>query len=186
MRPYFVLCAVILIAVAAFGQQPVPRVYGPCLYGCGPFIPLTTTPMISLEQYSPNPVGARNATTGLVAGATNSTLSEPVVDTSSVYTVPVWYQGGDAPRTTSAIHLSPQPEGHAMHPMRMEMEHRHREAARGAWIFFSGSEHTTDAVTASVAAKSGKKAARTYTNDDVERQNQNNGTVKYDGKTEKL
>jgi len=184
MRPYFVLCAVALIAVAAFGQQPVPRVYGPCLYGCGPFVPLVTTPMVSLQQYSPNPVGATNATTGLIAGATNSTVSEPVGDTNSVYTVPVWYQGGDAPRTTPAIHLFPGPEGHAMHPM--HVEHGHGEEARASWTFFSGSEHTSNAVSASVAAKSGKKAARTYTNDDVQRQNQNNGTVKYSGKTEKM
>jgi hypothetical protein len=31
-----------------------------------------------------------------------------------------------------------------------------------------------------------KKAARTYGNDDVERQNQNNGVVKYHGKTENI
>ena len=95
MRPYFVLCAVVLIAVAAFGQQPVtPRIYGPCLYGCGPYIPLITTPMVSLQTVSPNPVGASNATTGLVAGATNSTLSQIQGSTSSEYTEPVWYQGG--------------------------------------------------------------------------------------------
>jgi len=35
-------------------------------------------------------------------------------------------------------------------------------------------------------AKGGKKAARTYTNDDVDRQNQNNGNVKMKGKSEKL
>ena len=32
----------------------------------------------------------------------------------------------------------------------------------------------------------GKKADHTYTNDDVTRQNDKNGDVKYDGKTEKL
>jgi len=36
MRPYLVLCAVILLAVAAFGQHPGPRIYGPCIEGCGP------------------------------------------------------------------------------------------------------------------------------------------------------
>ena len=73
MRPYFVLCAVVLMAVAAFGQQPGPRIYGPCVYGCGPYVPLVTTPMVSLQTVSPNPVGASNATTGLIAGATNAT-----------------------------------------------------------------------------------------------------------------
>jgi hypothetical protein len=188
MRPYFVLCAVLLMAVAVFGQQsPVPRVYGPCLYGCGPYIPMITTPMVSLETVSPNPVGARNATTGLIAGATNSTLSQIEGSTSSEYTAPVWYQGGDAPLTSSQIHLYPQPIGHAAHFMREEREIREtREEQHAGWIYFSGSEHTSSAIEASAAAKGMKKATHVYTNEDVERQNQNNGTVKVKGKTEKM
>ncbi len=185
MRPYLVLFSVVVIAVAAFGQQPVPpRIYGPCILGCGPFVPLVTTPMVSLQQVSPNPVGASNATTGLIAGATNSTLSQLSGNTSSVYTEPVWYQGGGAPLTSSAVHLWPEPVGHAMRAMREA--HGHREEARAEWIYFSGSEHTANAMGASAAAKSGKKAGRTYSNGDVERQNQNNGNVKYKGKTEKM
>jgi hypothetical protein len=190
MRPYFVVCAVALLAVAAFGQQPIPRVYGPCLYGCGPYVPLITTPMISLETVSPNPVGARNATTGLIAGATNSTLSQIEGSTSSEYTAPVWYQGGDAPLTSSQIHLYPEPisrVGRHMREIRIEREMREvREEHRGGWIYFSGSEHTSSALEASNAAKGMKKATHVYTNEDVERQNQPNGTVKYDGKTEKM
>ncbi len=188
MRPYLVLCAVVLMAVAAFGQQaPTSRVYGPCLYGCGPYIPLMTTPMISLQTVSPNPVGARNATTGLIAGATNSTLSQIEGSTSSEYTAPVWYQGGDAPLTDPQIHLYPEPIGHAAHFMRERHEMREaREEQRGAWLYFSGSEHIASATEASAAAKGMKKATHVYTNEDVERQNQNNGTVKYDSKTEKI
>ncbi len=184
MRPYFVLCAVVLTAVAAFGQQPGPHVYGPCLYGCGPYVPLITTPMISLETVSPNPVGARNATTGLIAGATNSTLSQIQGSTSSEYTAPVWYQGGDAPLTASQIHLYPEPIRHVARPM--HEEHGVREERREGWIYFSGSEHTASAAEASSAAKGIKKATHVYTNEDVERQNQNTGTVKYQGKTEKM
>ncbi len=184
MRPYFVLCAVLLMAVAAFAQQPVPRWYGPCFYGCGPYVPLITTPMISFETVSPNPVGARNATTGLIAGATNSTLSQIQGSTSSVYTEPVWYQGGDAPLTSPEIHLYPQPIGHAARPMREE--HAAREEQHEGWLYFSGSEHTSSAIEASNAAKGMKKATHVYTNEDVERQNQNTGTVKYQGKTEKM
>jgi len=184
MRPYFVLCAVVLIAVAALGQQPVPRIYGPCLYGCGPYVPLITTPMLSLQTVSPNPVGASNATTGLIAGATNSTLSQIQGSTSSEYTEAVWYQGGDAPLMTPRIHLSREPIGHEMHPM--QEGHGAGEENRGGWLFFSGSDHTSSAVAASSAARGFKKAARVYTNDDVERQNQTNGTVKHGGKTEKM
>jgi hypothetical protein len=119
-----------------------------------------------------------------VAGATNSTLSQISGNTSSVYTEPVWYEGGGAPLTTSAVHLWPEPIAHPMHAM--HEGHGGREEARTEWIYFSGSEHTANATSASAAAKGGKKAGRMYTNDDVDRQNQNNGNVKYKGKTEKM
>jgi len=199
MRPYLVLTLVVLAAVAAFGQPPISRPYGGCFYGCGPSIPLLTTPEISLEQYSPNPVGASNATTGLIAGATNSTLSQLQGSTSSVTTVAVWYQGGGAPLISREINLEPERisrEGHPthepasaahapaagpreIHPReawsheeRAREEHgaRHTEETRGNWTYF-GREHTT---------------ARVYGNEDVTRQNEKNGTVKHDGKTLKI
>jgi len=221
MRPYLVLTALVLMAVAAFGQQPVPRPYGPygpCYYGCGPFIPLLTTPEISLQQFSPNPVGATNATAGLIAGATNSTLSELQGETSSVYTVAVWYQGG-APMITPQVHLWPETvgrEGRPMHeamrgpgpePMQEAMfeeparqahprevrpgerrrheehyreEREAREPARGDWAYFTGPAE------GATAASGFQKASRVYKNDDVTRQNEKNGAVKYDGKTEKM
>jgi hypothetical protein len=36
------------------------------------------------------------------------------------------------------------------------------------------------------SSSAAKKAARTYTNHDVDQVNQKNGTVKYDGKTEHI
>jgi hypothetical protein len=184
MRPYLVLCAVVLIAVAGFGQQPVPpRIFNPCFYGCGPYIPLVTTPMVSLQTVSPNPVGATNATTGLIAGATDSTLSQIQGSTSSEYTEAVWYQGGDAPLMTSQIHLWQEPMGYQARPMH---EKRGAQEEEGGWLYFSGSDHTASAAGASSAAKGLKKAGHVYTNEDVERQNQPNGTVKFGGKTEKM
>jgi hypothetical protein len=188
--------AAVLMAVAAFGQQPLP--HPGCFYGCGPYIPMVTTPEISLQTVSPNPVGATNATTGLIAGATNSTLSEDQGSTSSVYTVPVWYQGGDAPLTTPLVRLWPETigrEGHvmrdAMHnPMREERpreEHGPRaETARGGWMYFTGREHTASAALTGSEAKGVRQAGHVYNNDDVARQNEKNGNVKYDGKTEKI
>src|ERR1700690_198876 len=115
MRPFLIFSAVVLLAAAAFGQQPFPHpIYGP-------YVPLVTTPEISLQQYSPNPVGASNATTGLIAGATNSTLSQVQGSTSSTYTVPVWYQGGDAPLMTRDINLSPERIGREGHPVHEAM-----------------------------------------------------------------
>jgi len=151
---------------------------------------LITTPEITFENVSPNPVGARNATTGLIAGATNSTLSQIQGSTSSTYSEPVWYQGGDAPLVTPEVHLYPLPIGHAGHPMHEMREEREvreaREERHEAWIFYSGSEHTTNAVEAAGAARGMKKAGHVYTNEDVERQNQKNGEVKLNGKSEKM
>ncbi|MGA7292689.1 MAG: hypothetical protein WBW53_15100 [Terriglobales bacterium] len=190
MRPLSVLTAIVLLAAACFAQQPVPRP-GPCFYGCGPYVPLISTPMISLETVSPNPVGASNATTGLIAGATNSTLSEVQGSTSSEYTEPVWYQGGSAPLTSRTVNLYPEPigrEGHAMRPsfegppegMRRGPGAQGREHA--SWMYFSGHESTADL--GSVAK--GRKSDHVYTNEDIERENEKNGTVKYDDKTEKM
>jgi hypothetical protein len=204
MRPYLVLIAVVLLAVAAFAQQPFPHPgYSSCFYGCGPFVPLLTTPEVSLEQFSPNPVGASNATTGLIAGATNATLSQVQGSTSSVYTVPVWYQGGGAPLITPQVRLVPELIGREGHPMHVAMheerrheevreERRHvershaeegrREEARASWTYLTG----PSAAAAANESKGVRKAGHVYTNDDVTRQNDKNGIVKYDGKTEKI
>jgi hypothetical protein len=192
MRPYLFLSAVVLMAAAAFGQQPYSHT-GLCLYGCGPFIPLATTPEISLQSVSPNPVGASNATTGLIAGATNSTLSQIQGSTSSEYTAAVWYQGG-APLTTPQVRLWPETvgrEGHIMHGGMMHEameehgreEHGERAEKRGSWTYYSGHYPTSEPES---SVKTGKKATHTYTNDDVTRENEKNGSVKYDGKTEKI
>jgi len=190
MRPYLVLMAVVLTAVAVFAQQPFPHpAYGPCLYGCGPYVPLVTTPEISLQTVSPNPVGASNATTGLIAGATNATLSEIQGSTSSEYTVPVWYQGGSAPIMTQQVRLQPERlgrEGRPIHEERAREERGPREEARGGWTYFTGREHTSSAAQGATEAKGFKKATRVYTNEDVTRQNDANGTVKHGGKTEKM
>ena len=189
MRPYLFLCAVSLIAVSLFAQESRRPGYGYPYYGYGPNIPLITTPMVSLETVSPNPVGASNATTGLIAGATNSTLSEIEGSTSSVYTQAVWYQGG-APLTTSEVNLFPESVGGELHPMMYPPEGPGRprgprkEEAR-EWLYFSGPEHTANVAEAS-AGKGSVKPDRHYNNDDVSRQNDNNGKVHYDGKTEKI
>jgi hypothetical protein len=194
MRPYLVLAVVVLMAVAAFGQIrfPVPGpTSGGGYYGVGPYVPLLTTPQLSLETFSPNPVGASNATTGLIAGATNSTLSQIEGSTSSVYTVAVWNQGGGAPLTTPDVRLYPETIGREGHPMRAAMgEERPREErgprgseeARARWTSFGGHERTI--VLGNVAK--GKKGDHVYTNDDITRENEKNGDVKYDGKTEKM
>ncbi len=148
MRLFTVLCATLFLSSLALGQMPM--VSG-CAgyYGCGPYVPLVTTPSISLQTVSPSPVGATNATTGLIAGAANSTLSLVNGNTSSVYTEAVWYSGGGAP-------------------------------------VYSSPSVSLEARPASAAAKSGRKATRTITNQDIDQENQKTGMVKYDGKTEEI
>ena len=210
MRPYLVLTAVVLMAVAAFGQLPFRPGYGPCdVYGCGPFIPLLTTPEVSLQQFSPNPVGASNATTGLIAGATNSTLSQTRgIDQFGLY------RGRVVPGRRSADHAGGPPvagddwtrrssrctsrctrrcaknvheksvRGKAVCTGKVclkAMAHAKKRAATGP----SSLDGSTPPMRRA-SAKGFKKAARVYNNGDVTRQNDKNGTVKYDGKTEKM
>ena len=196
MRPYFVFSAVLVLAAAAFSQQPFPAPYGPTSWAFSPQVPYLTTPMVSFQTISPNPVGAGNATTGLIAGATNGTLSQIQGSTSSVYTVGVWYQGG-APLVTPEVNILPERLAesearglHAMrHPMGEEGPHppegaRQREEHK-SWIYFSGKEHTASLADAS-AGKGSRHAGHVYGNDDVTRQNDGNGSVKYAGKAEKM
>jgi hypothetical protein len=207
MRPYLVLSVLVLMSAVAFGQSPAPYPGACSYYGCGPYIPRLTTPEISLQTVSPNPVGATNATTGLIAGATNSTLSQVQGSTSSEYSVAVWLQGGDSPLLTRDVNLSPERINREGHPIRETMreprplgpppleersrqfrareerheEHGQRESkseeARGNWTYITGPAAVPSAF---------KKAGRVFSNEDVSRQNDKNGMVKYDGKTEKM
>jgi len=203
MRPYFILCVVVLLAVAAFGQQPVPGPYG-CFYGCGPFIPRLTTPEISLQQFSPNPVGATSATTGLIAGATSSTLSQIQGSTSSVYTVAVWYEGGTS-LISRQVHVWPETvgrEGRVVHEAMHDgmVERREPEARpdegrlRETRLRDRRSEERAEERGGRAEARAdwtffagpAQNAGHVYGNDDVTRQNGKNGAVKFGGKTEKM
>ncbi len=186
MRPYLLFCTLVLVARMAFGQQEVPRVYGGG-YGFGPYAPLLSTPTISFETASPNSVGASNATTGLEAGATNSTVSQIEGSTNSSYSGSVWYQGG-SPMTSSDVNVSPEPIGQEAHRTGEFMgegpsEDDAREAKGTQWEYFSAPEYTTSLTTVAKGPGPGK---HTYINNDVTRQNDQNGAVKYNGKNEKL
>jgi len=183
MRTLTVLCSILLLSALGFGQTVVRGFAGYCPYGCGPYVPLITTPSLSFATVSPNPAGATNATGGLIAGATNSTLSEVPGNTDAVYTTPVWYSGGGTPLISPAVNAP-------LHPMRIgRMEHGQRmhphAAAPRAWTYFSAAETARPAEAAS-AARGLRHAARMYSNEDVKRQNQQNGLVKYDSKTQRI
>lgn len=180
----FSLCASLFFASVAFGQVPV-QVYGSAY---GPYVPLVTTPQVSLSAVSPNPVGARNATYGLAAGARNSTFETLDANTSSTFSEPVWYQGGGAPLISEPeVALFPRPlhGGRMMHhEARMEL-HEEREMASRQWTYIPA-EEMPSAGEIIANAKGARKATRTITNQDIDAENQKTGTVKYDGKTEKI
>lgn len=192
MRLFSLACATLLSSAMALAQtamvRPYPGGYG---YGpYGPFVPLVTTPEVSLETGAPAPVGASNATHGLVAGASNATLSIVTGNTSSVYTLPVWYSGGRAPMISSPeVSLQTrQVSGREFPPEERQREERttEPERAKAVWTYYASSAETSSAAEAAQGAKTGRRAPRTYTNQDVERQNEKNGSVKYDGKTEQI
>jgi hypothetical protein len=75
------------------------------------------------------------------------------------------------------------------HEYREQMEHaqqREPEAKPQSWVYFASVEQATGSLEAASAAKGAHPAKRSYTNDDVQRQNDQNDVVKWDGKTEKI
>jgi hypothetical protein len=179
MRQVLVVVAVLLVASMAFGQATVVGGWATNLgwagyYPAPPFIPVITTPSLTLQSFSPAPVGASNATFGLNAGATNSTLSIITPASSSSYTLPVWYGNGPVVATTVpevVVH-----EGKAEREKKAFME-------TGVAMFGMG-PGTAESVAQAKANR--KPATHSYTNQDIDRINQTNGLVKWDGKTEHI
>ena len=181
MRQLSVLCLLLLLTGLAAAQATIiggtagnwVPAYG--VYAA-PYVPLVTTPSVTLSTVSPDPVGASNATWGNVAGATNATLSDEFVGPPpvGVFTQPTWY--GPAP----AVEVGePSPE-----PMR---GHMHGQREHGGAEFVAGVSGGEWSVTQlMVGSTPARKASRTYTNQDVDRMNQGTGTVKYRGKTERM
>src|SRR5690349_3042337 len=94
------VCVTLVLASAAFSQVTVLSGYATNqgwggYYPAAPFVPLVTTPIVSLDTVSPSAAGASNATAGMMAGATNATLSIMQPSINTVYTVPAW-SGYDA------------------------------------------------------------------------------------------
>ena len=185
MRFASMCCMLLLLCGLAFGQATMIGGYASNWapsYGVyvGPYVPLVTTPEVSLSTTSPWAAGASSSAFGLVAGAVNSTLSSEFVGEppAPVYTEPVFYGQTQAELASPAFYRPPAAP-HVMHRREVEKEQafdfisQSRESRESAAVFMAG-------------AGPAKKAARTYTNQDVERQNQKNGLVHYDGKTEHI
>ncbi|MFZ0815570.1 MAG: hypothetical protein WAM78_08625, partial [Candidatus Sulfotelmatobacter sp.] len=70
------------------------------------------------------------------------------------------------PRAEPMLPVGMRPEMLGMRDGRME---RGPEKERATWTYYVGVEQSASAVEASAAAKNGKHAARTYTNEDIDR-----------------
>jgi hypothetical protein len=181
MRKLSVLCLPLVLSGFAAAQATViggtASNWAPA-YGvyAAPYVPLVTTPSVTLSTVSPSPVGASNATWGNVAGATNATLSDEFIAPPpvGVFTQPNWY--GPSP----AVEVG-EPGPDPMHGhMRGQREH-------GEATFIAGTSAGTWSVSQLMTVSSpARKASRTYTNQDVDRATQGTGTVKYRGKTEHI
>ena len=156
MRPFTGFIAVVFLSAAALSQMPA-RQASP-YFGYGPYVPLITTPQISLQSVSPNPVGATNATYGLLAGARNSTSSMINGNTSSNFTEAVWYSGGGAPViSTPEVSLMPHPlhGGHVrMEEAREEGHYEHGAEVSHAWTYYAGESETSSARRITAEARS--------------------------------
>ena len=180
MRAVAVGMVVVVFSALALGQAGVRNIPSYCSNNCGPYIPLISTPNVGFETVSPSPAGASNATGGLNAGARNSTLSIVNGNPDAVHTQVVWYSGGGSPLVSPAVRLPHQePMMMGMHEEHMrQMERAHGEEEPADWTYYAGPMQTANPMQASTAARSGRHAARTYTNADVERMNEKNQEFK--------
>jgi hypothetical protein len=173
MRFLNVVCLVLLLSGFATAQATTiggtasnwAPAYGVYL---APYVPLVITPSVTLSNTASSPAGASSSAFGMVAGATNSTLSIPTQAPTSTYTDAVWY-GSSAPAEATG---SAEPR-------------RGRDRA-AAFDFVNSSDGIGIAQTSAANVGHVQKASRTYTNQDVDQVNQTNGTVKYGGKTEHI
>ena len=137
-----------------------------------PFVPLVRTPEVTLSTASPSAVGASNSTFGLVAGATNATLSDEFIGEPpvGVDTPLLWYGA------------TGQPEVMWRAPRAYE-----RKEKEQPFDFIAGARETGESVARLMGtAGAARKATHSYSNQDIDRINQTTGTVKYDGKTEHI
>jgi hypothetical protein len=174
MRSLNTLCMILLLSGLAAAQVVIGGTASNWAPGYGvyaaPFVPLVTTPSVTLATVSPAAAGASNATFGNVAGATNATLSIVSQPPVGVYTQPVWY-GPSATEETPAESMS---------------EARHGQRGHGFEVGVASFQSSQSAAQQMASSTGALKASRTYTNQDVDQVNQKNGSVKYRGKIEHI
>lgn len=109
-----------------------------------------------------------------MAGASNATREIMTAPTSAVYTVPFWTGSAITPWLTASAVTAPA-EAKAL------PERRYFETGVATFALGPGT-----AEMAKAAQANRKPAGRVYTNQDVQRMNEKNGTVKWGGKMEHI
>ena len=146
-----------------------------------PFVPRLATPSASFESVmtptlalsSPSlVVGASDATAGNVAGAGNATSSVVTTGEPVYYNQPLWYAPGVQPYEGMEEFTSPATAV--------------SRPAPGGFEFGAATFQSSYGVARLMAENGRRKAMRVYTNPDVARVNDNNGMVRYRGKTEQV
>jgi hypothetical protein len=176
MRLLNIFCLVLLLSGVAAAQATViggtASNWAPA-YGvyAAPFVPLVITPSVTLGTASPwAAAGASSAAFGNVAGATSATLSIMPNAPVAEFTQTVWYSSSSEAEAAEAT--IPQS--------------RHGQRSGGIDLGVA-SWQGGQSVTYAMAGSTGmRKAARSYSNQDVDRVNETNGTVKFRGKTQHI
>jgi hypothetical protein len=162
MRHLLIAGVVLLISSMAAGQtqaasdEVVEWIPAPGVYSV-PFAPLVKTPSVSLSSPQALPLSGNSASTIL-----------PPADT--LYTQPIWYN--PEVQLQIPVEVAPQPQ----------------QVAEGEWFRFGAASFQSNYGVAQLAAgaRISNKNVRTYTNQDVENTNRNNGSVSYKGTTKHL
>lgn len=177
MRQLITFCTLVVLVAAARaqvgGQATVISNYAstvvpPAGIYAAPFVPLVSTPSMSLAT-PPLSVGARNATEGNIAGASNATVSA-VPAARDLFPTPVWY---GAPRAQVQYEALPQLS---------EVNSAKQSFDFGVAPF----ESNVGVAQLAGRAHLPQGEEKAITNEDIQRLNQETGTVKYHGKTEKI
>ena len=176
MRRSLIFGAVLLLSAFAAGQATIVSGYAgnwapsygyyAAGYYAAPFVPLVTTPIVEFGT-PPLQVGARNATAGNITGASSASLgltNGTAVAQPLTYSATTTSQRQPAPNSGQTKSAKPQ-------------------------TFDLGIASFQDNVGLAQLARRENlpnHAARTYTNEDMERLNQQIGIARYHGKTERL
>jgi hypothetical protein len=126
------------------------------------------TPTLSLDT-PPSVVGASDATAGNVTGAGNATSSVVTTGQPVYFNRPLWYAPGVQPY--EGVEEFTLPATAVSRP------------APGGFEFGTATFQSSYGVARLMAENARRKAIRVYTNPDVARVNDNNGVVRYRGKT---